>query len=522
MKRLALDRAGLARWEVAWTALVLAVLVVIVSLAVWPSLIRQGRDSTVFAYFGFAITRGAVPYQDVWDHKPPLVYAMNALACWLFGPDRVAIWIITTINAFWAALLFFWLVRRLFPDRLGWAWLGTLCFVLSMRHPLLADDGNYTEPYALLPHLAMLLAGHAFLQRPRPLWAGLVGVFAALAAMGRPTFVGSALMMWPAILLARDPLLRAKLCWRWPALMMVGGLATVGGIFAGLAAWGALEDCFDAILVFNWYYGQSKLGLLHKLLGGLADWSVRSLAVPITPLVILSLGTISRQVLRRRDRDVANRTLWLWVLLGFFADLLIANASGRGYGHYFVVIIPQMMLLLVAGALRIGISRLRFAVAVYMLFTFTGLFMKYAVFGPAAESRSLGGPLRVHPVAVYVKERTNADDHVYVWGRNGEINFQAQRVNPVRYTMVAYLYHDWPGKQRMVQNAVEDLRERPPAMIVDMAEFDLLAPLDGAPDDPALQPIYDYVAEHCVLAERIFHRLVPIYHCNGFEPRVTP
>ena len=39
---------------------------------------------------------------------------------------------------------------------------------------------------------------------------------------------------------------------------------------------------------------------------------------------------------------------------------------------------------------------------------------------------------------------------------------------------------------------------------------------------PCLQPIYDYVAEHCGAAERIFHRLVPIYHCNGFEPRVTP
>jgi len=303
--------------------------------------------------------------------------------------------------------------------------------------------------------------------------------------------------------------------------MMVSGLAAVGGIFTGLAAWGALEDGLDAILVFNWYYGQSELGLLHKLLGGLADWSMRSLAVPITPLVILSLGAISRQILRNRDRDVTNRTLWLWVLLGFFADLLIANASGRGYSHYFVVIIPQMMLLLVAGTLRIGVSRLRFAIAVYMLFTFAGLNMKYAVFEPAAKSRSLGDPLLVHPVAVYVKERTDVDDHVYVWGRSGEINFQAQRVNPVRYTMVAYLYHDWPGKERMVRNTVEDLRVRPPAMIVDMAELDLLGPLDGAPDDPALQPIYDYVAGHCVLAERIFYELVPIYHCNGFEPRET-
>jgi len=58
-------------------------------------------------------------------------------------------------------------------------------------------------------------------------------------------------------------------------------------------------------------------------------------------------------------------------------------------------------------------------------------------------------------------------------------------------------------------------------MVVDMAKLELLTPLDDALDDPALQPIHDYIAEHCVLAERIFYDLVPIYHCNGFEPKVT-
>ena len=158
--------------------------------------------------------------------------------------------------------------------------------------------------------------------------------------------------------------------------MMVGGWRQ-SGHFAGLLL-GSLRRRFDAILVFKWVYGTSKLVLLHKLLGGLADWSVRSLAVPITPLVILSLGTISRQVLRRRDRDVPC-TLWLWVLLGFFADLLIATLGER-VRSIFRGNHPQMMLLVVQGA-QDGILDCALAVE-SISFSLYGLFMKYAVFGP--------------------------------------------------------------------------------------------------------------------------------------------
>ena len=40
-------------------------------------------DSTVFLYMGQRILDGFIPYKDAWDHKPPMIYWINALGLYL-------------------------------------------------------------------------------------------------------------------------------------------------------------------------------------------------------------------------------------------------------------------------------------------------------------------------------------------------------------------------------------------------------------------------------------------------------
>src|SRR6516225_7121518 len=46
-------------------------------------------DAKLFAYIGRAWLHGSVPYADVWDNKPPGIFATNALVFALF-PDNFA------------------------------------------------------------------------------------------------------------------------------------------------------------------------------------------------------------------------------------------------------------------------------------------------------------------------------------------------------------------------------------------------------------------------------------------------
>ncbi|MBV9266461.1 MAG: hypothetical protein JO061_09865, partial [Acidobacteriaceae bacterium] len=69
---------------------VLAVLICTALAFLTPNVALTGHeapdDSSVFAYIGWLMHRGYVPYRDVWDHKGPLLYELNYLG-WLISPD---------------------------------------------------------------------------------------------------------------------------------------------------------------------------------------------------------------------------------------------------------------------------------------------------------------------------------------------------------------------------------------------------------------------------------------------------
>src|SRR5215212_5827918 len=52
-------------------------------IALFPSnpnnMTLPSRDSGVFLYLGLRFLNGDIPYRDVWDHKPPLIYFVDAL-----------------------------------------------------------------------------------------------------------------------------------------------------------------------------------------------------------------------------------------------------------------------------------------------------------------------------------------------------------------------------------------------------------------------------------------------------------
>ncbi len=47
------------------------------------------RDSGAFLYIGQRILKGDIPYRDIWDHKPPCIFFINALGLFI---GRGAIW----------------------------------------------------------------------------------------------------------------------------------------------------------------------------------------------------------------------------------------------------------------------------------------------------------------------------------------------------------------------------------------------------------------------------------------------
>jgi len=74
------------------------------------------RDTGVFHYIGWLITQGKIPYRDVWDHKPPVIFFINALGLWLSGGSRWGVWGMEAVFLSLSGMISLSLLKN------GWGW----------------------------------------------------------------------------------------------------------------------------------------------------------------------------------------------------------------------------------------------------------------------------------------------------------------------------------------------------------------------------------------------------------------
>lgn len=117
-------------------------------------------DKEIYRYIGRVMLRGGVPYRDVFDHKPPLIFFLNYAAL-LLGGDWGQ-WMIDTALALLATGLFFQLCKTY---RLPYPWLLPLLFNLMIRDHLMCLGMGMTREYTtmfLLIFFCVLMGKHRY------------------------------------------------------------------------------------------------------------------------------------------------------------------------------------------------------------------------------------------------------------------------------------------------------------------------------------------------------------------------
>jgi hypothetical protein len=120
-------------------------------------------DKEIFSYIGRLIAKGGLPYRDVFDHKPPLIFFFNCFGPW-------GLWLIDTALVMLATGLFFRLCQKY---RLACPWMLPLLFNLLLRNYLVCVSIGMTRAYTaifLLLFFCLLLNGSKY----RYFWMGLL------------------------------------------------------------------------------------------------------------------------------------------------------------------------------------------------------------------------------------------------------------------------------------------------------------------------------------------------------------
>lgn len=300
------------------------------------------RDAHLFAYIGSQWLQGRLPYLDVWDNKPPGIYAINALVLSLFPGSFTALAVMEGIFILGCVATVYFLMRRWrAPREIAILAAAAACVACNLQD--FNELGNYTEIYLLGP---AVLSMYWFTRSERsfpPLGMFLAGVFAGAASLFKP--VGLAPVLAQAAFLLFLVALR-RLPWFVLLRAFALGVAGIAAAWAPFVLYfwrhGALWEMVYATLLYPMMYGAA--GQSHLLS---EPFVLASRLLPVGSLVVCALAGMAWFAGRWNQYRVTIQTssplfYWPLAILWVLADLAGALAGGQNWPHYFLCLAPSL------------------------------------------------------------------------------------------------------------------------------------------------------------------------------------
>jgi hypothetical protein len=449
-------RAKFAKAAV-WAAIAALYLTVRVPLLPVP----LDRDEGAFGSIAQALLRGEHLYADVFDHKPPGVFSIFAVALRLVPPSSQGVHLFLLVwNA--ATLVCVASVARALAGSAAAAWAAFFYAIVSTA-PSVQGASASSEMLLLLPFCASLRIAIAALAPGGGCRTALLAISGSLMAATfwiKPPAILGLLAVPMLIVLGSEarPRQRATLVLAW-----IGGGAVASALvcawFSGV--WGEfLYWSFGHNLL---YVSDSWTSFPSRLMTRLKDLGP-DLGVPV--LVALVGGVIG---LRRTQ----NAGWTLSVLVLSFAGAL---HSGFLFRHYFAQACPAVALGAGAGAVWLGErwagQARRGGIALVLA----------ALAIPAASRpwywiRPEPSAVSVHALGVqmfeaspviadYLRSHSAADDAVFIYGSEPQIALLAARRNANPFTMAYPLTGPWPRTPEFQREAWRRLLARRPLFVL--------------------------------------------------------
>ena len=449
-------------------------------------------DEGVYAYIGWGMLDGLVPYKHVFDHKPPGIYLLYSLVFLLSEPLALNVKVFASLYTLGTVLAVFLLTRKIAGTTA--ACLSAFLFGVFSCGPKIEGGGANTEVFMILPYtLAAYFLLRAIETGKRSSYF-LTGLLTGLACTIKQVAVVN--LLWVAgLFLVR--------MWRKDKGDTLAHVAAdvIVVAFGVILPWIPfllyfyLNDALKAFFYWQVSFNLEYIDVGYKYLSNVALALGQMKTVLrengfLWVLALVGLGFLYKQVNEKKllspgggpalsRRWTVLFLMTTWPLFSFLGIML----GGRYYGHYFIQIIPPLSVLGGIGLaglvqeLRLrGKAVLRqpsrVLLAALLIWSFL-LFVRtdspyYLRYNADLISHSIyGTPLFsvTRFIGKYLKEHTQPDDLIYVWRTNPEINFYALRKSPSPYLVFVRFQPD------DFKTLIQSLHREPPLCIVAMEEI---------------------------------------------------
>jgi hypothetical protein len=301
----------------------------------------ESDDSSVFAYIGWAMKHGLMPYRDVWDHKGPLLYYLEFVGISLAPSSTFGIGVLELIAL---SITFFFLYRVItsFTPRYLSLGIAVLSFAFVTHF---SEGGNLCESWALLPLAAAHYACWRWSQRLSQNWcAPVIGASFTCIFWLRPNMSAYPAVAMLVMLYASKRHEGVRTASRQLALACAVALAITVLIVAPLYRFGVFREFVGAYFGYNAAYS-GALSMSTRLM------HTRELMTQLFATGIAILGTAAWVLGVKERKQVSTsgtRVPWLYLqtlLWSLPLETAGASLSGRDYPHYVLPLFPTFAVL---------------------------------------------------------------------------------------------------------------------------------------------------------------------------------
>lgn len=431
---------------------VLGVAVALRLPALWTPILDV--DESQFAGFANTLLAGGTPYVDSVDTKPLGIYQFFAAVFLIFGRNNmIAVHAVTAIWVFLTAIFCRRIARALYSEGAGWMaallyavftttyipkYISTSIMVIAML-PLTMSIYYMVRWESSRRYRTLVLAGLLF---------GIACIFKYQAGINAIVAAFYFLIFAPLYLFRERPRPSFK-----PFLVFIASGAAVGLAFfaylEGIGAW-------DAYRFFSMRGSLAYVEAGMNTTNFFSRLASRGGAFVASTFLIWFFGIREAASLARHIFvSLEHSRRWLaeyLILFWFLGSIIPVCIGGRFFGHYFIQLMPALVILAAAPASRFFESAIkggrRFALALFLaglILPAAGFFCARIYADEIYTAIGEDNPNSYRPLGAYVRERTPPSDSIFVWGFATPVYFFADRPAASRFLWCDWLTGRIPG-----------------------------------------------------------------------------
>lgn len=326
-------------------------------------------DQGLFQAIGYHLLHGKILYADVFDHKPPAIYLLNAFYLLVggHGENAVVYWIMFFVLL--QTFVFWKLCNIIFENKLH-AFFSTLIFIPIFFGKEIFGTGNFTEQYGVLCTTAALFFFLKFIFKNHTPSIFLAAFLLGFAPWFKEPFAFSAI---PYVLYIVYLLFKKTISLKQFGLVIISCIIPTLIMLGYVGLSGSLEGFVENLKFSSNYATRREESILQRLwfnrngiYFSLFQSVFYSFLISIPGIISLFLGKWKPGIVFL----IAGQQICDWIATGM---------PGNWFAHYFLQTAPLSILMICMGIVWLGNvikKRTQIHISIYLLFAIF-LFSQY-------------------------------------------------------------------------------------------------------------------------------------------------